>query len=390
MITSGRAIGGTIALAFAALVAVTGRGTSAGGGPREATAIGAAAQPDAGAPAPVAEPCEEIAARVVARLGTPDDALSDGARDALFFDARTVGRREERTERADACRSRVREGLVARETCGRAEAAVAGGLAGAMGADPAEVRALVVGASPACAATFAEAAGFAADVDRALGEALLLRARRDPDPGVRRSAWLAFGSIGEIASQRGAARDDVRRVVEDTLAAELRSSRGEAHLLAAKAAGNAGCRSCAPALVALAEQRDASVRRVAVAAFRFHDDAPAAKRMCRGLEGDADSDVREVAAWALSFRTAHPAVRVPCLYRAAMTDPSARVRGSAVQALGALSDDLAPAYQALVALTGPEAPGDARELAGRVLATDPSRARRHADDDLGDFFVSAR
>ena len=381
--------GGGAALAALAIIAVVGaeaaRASRAG---QAAPAV--AVRAPARVTLPVAEPCVVVTERVVAQLGTADGVLGDAARDALFFDARGVARRPDPSPDAGACRKRLFDALVAREGCGRAEAAVAAGLAGATGAAPSDVRELVERASPACAATFAEAAGFAADVDTPLGEALARRARLDADAGVRRSAWLAFGSLGEIASQRGSAREDVRRAVEATLDAELSRTRGEQHLLLAKAAGNAGCRPCAPALAVLADRREASVRRIAIAAFRFHEDASAAKRMCLGLEHDADSDVRDVAAWALSFRPAHVGVRVPCLYRAALADPSARVRSSAVQALGALSDDLAPAYHALVQLTGGEAPADVRDLATRVLATDPTRAPRHEGDDLGGFFASAR
>jgi hypothetical protein len=97
-----------------------------------------------------------------------------------------------------------------------------------------------------------------------------------------------------------------------------------------------------------------------------------------------------MAAWALSFRTTNAAVRIPCLYRAALGDPSPRVRMSAVQALGGLSDDLAPAYHALVQLTADEAPADVRSLSVRILATDATHARRHDEAELGAFFSAAK
>ncbi len=337
----------------------------------------AAPQPPPPPPPKPKEPCETTLARLVGRLGTPDDALSDVDRDALYQDARELGRDEDGGI-DETCRAKAFTALAARKTCGRAEAAVAGGLAVARVVAPADLKTLVERASPACAATFVEAAGYAANVDVDLARALLARARKDPDEAVRRSAWLAYGSTAEIASRTG--REDVRKEVETAVAAELASSKGKARLLAVQTAGNAGCRPCLATLLALGESTDTDMRRNAISALRFQEDVRATRRACAAVEGDKESSVRDLGAWSLGLRATHPVARVPCLYRAALTDPDERVRISATQALGGLSDELQPAYAAVIQLTSPEAPASVRDLAKKILVTDPSHGQRVVDE----------
>lgn len=335
------------------------------------------------APPPTREPCEIIAARIIASLGTPDDALSNGERDRLHQDARELGR-DGQGEVNRACRTSVLDALVARPSCARAEAAVAGGLMVAAVETPEDARRLVSEARPACAATFAESAGFAAHVDLGVARALVELA--SSNEGARRSAWLAYGSIGEIAGRAGV--EEVRAEVDETLRSRLARSTKDDRLLFVESAGNAGCRSCASMLLRDASSKDVSLRRSAVAALRFLEEPRAVRRACAALDSDPEVSIRDLAAWSLAFREHHDAIRVPCLYRAALEDPSPRVRVTATRALAELSDSLETAYAALVQLTEPEAP--TRALAAQLLATDPDHGARPVNEDsLASFFAAA-
>jgi hypothetical protein len=207
----------------------------------------------------------------------------------------------------------------------------------------------------------AEAAGFVPNPDASIATALS-KLTRDED--VREAAWLSFGSIAETARTSGdvALADSIDAAIAPALAA----STGEEHLVLVRAAGNAGCSECASILARDATSSDPSLRRAAIAAHRFLPSAGAVAGMCATLETDTDAGARDLAAWALEWRTTHAAERADCLERAALSDASKGVRLQAVRALGILSDDASPAEEALARLSVQR--GEVGRVAARTLA----------------------
>jgi len=139
-----------------------------------------------------------------------------------------------------------------------------------------------------------------------------LVASKDPE------AQLVLGTVAKIARDNG--DDDLARSIEP-------------QLTDVEAMGNAGCRTCGPALLAAMNDTDPWIRRSAAGALRFVPRA--ARAICASLEKDADATVREQAAWALGFSTEERSVRVACLSSAAASDPNATVRSTAARSLDA-------------------------------------------------------
>lgn len=315
-------------------------------------------------------------------LARPEGELEREAPDTIVSSVRHVTRGVdlgpgESAEEKAACKRGLYARLADQKTCGRAAGAIAAGLFGVSGVDPRDVARAVEGVtSLSCGLRTIEAAGFAGDVDLTLAKAIERFQRSAPDEETRRTAWLAYGSIGEIAGRRG--RADVVSHVEGVLAPKLEHARGEERVLMLRAAGNAGCRRCLPALRAALADPSPSVRERAAAAFRFVDDAEAVQVMCTRLLEDADGQVRDLSAWSLQWRLGAGAERARCLARAAKDDTNVLVRRSSARSLGLLAKESAPAHEALLTIAGDDYPDDVREIALGHLTMTTART-----DELG-------
>jgi hypothetical protein len=286
----------------------------------------------------------------------PSDAeITNERRDAIQHEARMFASVATKEQRRDLV-TRLTQGA----TCGRAHAAALAGTFVA-GVEPAIVSNALGSMSTSCNEVIVEAAGFVPNPDASIAIALSKLTR---DDHVREAAWLSFGSIAETARTSGDAA--LADSIDAAIAPALAASTGEEHLLLVRAAGNAGCTECAPILARDAASSDPSLRRAAVAAHRFLPSASAVKQMCASLGSDDDASARDLAAWALEWRTTHAAERTECLERAAHGDASKGVRLQAVRALGILSDDLDPARDALERLSVLR--GDVGTLAARTRA----------------------
>lgn len=328
---------------------------------------------DAGAILPPPS-CDEVVARAERGMATPDDVLTDSEHDAILYATREAVRPG--NSEADACRPRLFNLLADAKECGRAHSAVAAGLFGVGGVDPRDVTRAVSRAAPGCSARVVEAAGFAAAVDDELVETVAKIARTN-DGGTRRSAWLTYGSLGEIARATG--RGGIYGKVDRVLAAEIANRVGSDRLLFVKAGGNAGCTSCIPAFVSALKDADPDVRRAGAAGFRFIDTRSAVNTMCDRLEKDTDLTVREIAGWSLQWRGQNDELRATCLVRAAATDGARAVRQQATQSLAILAYESDPARAALVHLTGEEAQPEVRRLAMSHLMSEGDRLL-HVDE----------
>ena len=174
---------------------------------------------------------------------------------------------------------------------------------------------------------------------------------RQTDPLRRSGALMAMGTLARKA--RGAGDFGAAAIVDSLIVAELgRSSPAEiVTVQRIEAAGNAGCELCVPALKRAAIHPSATVRRASVGALRFVSSAEAVITMCDPLERDADTNVREQAAWALGWQSQSPELRVDCLVRTAARDKSERVRMTAATALAGLSPTVPLARSAMLHLT---------------------------------------
>lgn len=332
-------------------------------------AFAAAGRPDA-APAPLAAaaPIEEVAPPappLPTELPTwasalpGDDGLADATRDAIQHESRAFVKA---LPEESPLRAALFAKLAGAPRCGRAHAAA---VAGAFSeATAREIERTLAAMKTSCDEVIVEAAGFTPNADASLAAKLDGLVSGHGEEASRRAALLSYGSLGETARRSG--DGELAKTIDARLVSALASSKGEGHVLAVKAAGNAGCVACAPTLAEDARSKDLGLRRAAVAAHRFLDDAPAVAAMCGALEKDADDAVRDMAAWALEWRGAAPEARAACLEKAARKDPSKRVRMQATLALGLLSDEQAPARAALTRLAGDESL-DVQALAARSL-----------------------
>ena len=321
-----------------------------------ACAIGTVVVSDVSIAAATPAPAPETIAMPAWASSLPSDAeITNERRDAIQHEARAFAERATTEQRRDLVTR-----LVTDPTCGRAHAAA---LAGAFtaGIEPAIVSDALSSMTTQCNAVVVESAGFVPNPDASIAVALSKLTREDP---THEAAWLSFGAIAETARTSG----DVALAasIDAAIAPALAASEGEEHLLLVRAAGNAGCVECAPGLARDATSSDPTLRRAAVAAHRFLSSEAAVTQMCAALDGDGDASARDLAAWALEWRTTHPAQRTECLERAAVRDGSKGVRLQAVRALGILSDDVPSAEEALVRLSARR--GDVGTLAARTLA----------------------
>lgn len=313
------------------------------------------AKPHAGSAPPAEQASFTLPAWAVA---LPSDDVSDAERDAIQHEARAFAR----SAPPQATRELLAHLTRSSARCGRAHSAA---LAGAFSADidPTEITVAVESSSVACTEVVIETAGFVPNPDRNLAAALLERTRFQANDDVRRVAWLAYGSIAETARERG--DGGLAGSIDAILASRLASASGEERVLMVRAAGNAGCVACAPVLAEDATSHDDVLRRTAIAAHRFLGTKDSVDRMCGALEADSDGTARDLAAWALEWRSNDGADRAQCLERAATRDRSKAVRLQAVRALGILADDAPEAHDALARLA--DRRGDVGALALQTL-----------------------
>jgi hypothetical protein len=315
------------------------------------------------------EPTSAHAVPEWTHVSTDDGALGDAARDAIQHDAFAYAR----SASVDDTRAVLAALSGPNATCNRAHAAAVAGVLAA-GVDPQVVAATVLSASTSCNEVIDEAAGFVPNPDRALAAALLQRDTR--------AAWLSYGSIAETARRRG--DHELARSIDVTLARRMLVTNGEEHLLAVRAAGNAGCEACAPMLAADAASSDVGLRRAAVTAQRFLGNRDSVQRMCSALEHDEDQATRDLAAWALEWRSNDANDRAECLERAARSDRSKGVRLQAVRALGILADeDTSAAHEALARLATGK--GEVGRIAVATLDVHASASNSAADMANGEF-----
>jgi hypothetical protein len=314
---------------------------------------------DAQSLAATPDPSEEPSALPAWAASLPDDdEITDARRDAIQHDAHELAR----SAPAGATRELLARLVSSDAQCGRAHAAALAGVFSAR-IDPADVAVALETASSPCDEVLVESAGFVPNPSRDVAVALLRRANATPDERVRGSAWLAYGSIAETARARS--DGDLARSIDAVLVNRLAATSGDEHLLMVRAAGNAGCAACAPALAEDVTSSDARLRRAAIAAHRFLGTSDSVARMCGALERDPDGTARDLAAWALEWRSNDGADRARCLERAAASDGSMGVRLQAVRALGILADDALDAHDALGRLA--DQPGDVGALAWSTL-----------------------
>lgn len=287
-----------------------------------------------------------------------DDDITDARRDAIQHEAHEFVR----TAPASATRELLGHLAGATARCGRAHSAALSG-AMAAGIDPVDVAAALESASTECNEVVVESVAFVPNPDRNVAVALLRKTHDASDEYVRTTAWLAYGSIGVTARTKGNA--ELAASVDAVLANRLAETNGEEHVLAVRAAGNAGCEACAPILATDASSPDDRLRRTAVAAQRFLGTKDSVARMCNALAGDADATTRDLAAWSLEWRANDGAERARCLEQAATSDRSKGVRLQAVRALGILADDVPEAHDALGRIA--ERNGETGAIAQRTL-----------------------
>jgi len=146
----------------------------------------------------------------------------------------------------------------------------------------------------------------------------------DPDPGVREAAAMAIGLTGD--TQAGIELL-LERLQEPATPADVKR-------LAAASLGGMEARTAVPALIKLLQDRDAHVRRWAVAALGEIADRQTVAPLCKVLTKDPDPGVRIEAAFRLGKfggEAARPALA------AALKDSNADVRRLAEAALKELA-----------------------------------------------------
>jgi hypothetical protein len=204
-----------------------------------------------------------------------------------------------------------------------------------------------------------------------------------PSSDAQRMAWLAYGSLAEIAYSSG--DQTLSRDLEVPILQALASTQGvEERSFQLSVAGNAGCQSCYSEIRKSLKDSHPDLRMTATHSLRFLEAAESVGHLCDALLGDAQSAVRDIAAWSLQWRRTEPEARAECLVAAAASDPSLQVRKQAVLALNKLSEDLEIARDGLLHLTLPEYPEPVRRLAMGGLRS--SAAARVTDGGRAEEF----
>jgi hypothetical protein len=180
-----------------------------------------------------------------------------------------------------------------------------------------------------CARSILPAMQQAANFDQG-SRAALTRAAHSTDESLAEAGWLILGTAETIAREHDAM---LAASIDAEIAAGLANAKdSDRKVMLLEAAGNGACHSCAADITKASNDPDPWVRRAAASAWRF---APrGAKIMCASLE-DKSAAVREHAAWALGLSTNEADIRVACLERATLSDPSEEVRRAASQSLSA-------------------------------------------------------
>ena len=205
----------------------------------------------------------------------------------------------------------------------------------------------------------------------------------EPSSDAQRMAWLAYGSLAEIAYSSG--DQPLSRELEIPIREALLSARGaEERSFQLSVAGNAGCRSCYSEIKKSLKHPHPDLRMTATHSLRFLEAPEIVEHLCDALLGDAQPAVRDIAAWSLQWRRTEPEARAECLVAAAASDPSIQVRKQAVLALNKLSEDLEVARDGLLHLTLPEYPEPVRRLAMGGLRS--SAVARVAESDAAEAF----
>lgn len=351
-----------------------------------ASALPEAGPGDAGIDSATIRPltCDETLAEIDRRLALNNGDLSDKDHDELIYLPRQP-LADADAGSDPACALKIASRLIQVETCGRAANALAVGFFGAAKTPGTLVTRVLHESHAGCAPIYSEAAGFASDPTIELAKELEGRAKRSgEDRPSFEAAWLSFGSLGEIAGRLE--RGEVVRFIEQNVRTQLQSANDANRVLMLRAAGNAGCVSCAPFFAKALSDSSPEIRRAGATGFRFVPTKAAVSAMCARLEADDDLTVRDIAAWALQWRKNEDEARATCLVRAAMNDKVKSVRIQATQSLGLLAHDSNLGRAALIHLTGPEAPPEVARLATQHVMSEGERALQLDERELGKYF----
>lgn len=234
----------------------------------------------------------------------------------------------------------------------------------------------VLASRPSCTTAIVTAVGETPRPTRELVDVIERWDRAQRDPMVRSGGLVVLGSLAHHAREN----DDSSLAdgIDSLLARELRrpaSSEAE-RVQRLEAVGNAGCAPCARAITAALREPSADVRRAAVGALRFVEGERSVDAMCDELDDEASAEVRDQAAWALSWGRSSPTERVHCLARAAARDTSPVVRICAARSLAGLAHDVPMARDALLQLTDPQYDERVRDLALSMVDAFPPEPER--------------
>lgn len=307
--------------------------------------------------------CDAIVQRVTRGLGLADDDVTEDTANSLAMLA--TGATYSQYGGDAACSERLYRAVAADPSCGRALGPVASGML-AGDAFPADLAsALVDGARTDCLKRILPPLQRVTNVNMKLAKSVEKIARGGNEE-LREGAWLVLGSLAQAAHAQG--NEEVVRYVEGAIREKLASAKASDRTPALEAAGNAGCESCAGELEAADEDADWRVRRAATAARRFIPQRRGVERMCKSLERDSATGVREHAAWSMLWRADHDELRVGCLAEAAMKDGTPDVRRAATRSLTLLVGRSKRALGAVDRLARESDSEEVRKIATEFLA----------------------
>lgn len=283
----------------------------------------------------------------------------------------------------ETCAGTIVREVAASPRCGSAAELVTSAAASAGAFSVQVVRAALADVDARCAPAVLAGMVNVREPESAIIDAVIEWSRRQRDPMRRSGGLVALGSLAHSA--RHSHGQDAADTVDRVLVEELRqhAAHEAERLQRLEAIGNAGCSPCGAHVLRELRASSADVRRSAVGALRFMVEPSAARTMCKMLDTDPDTTVREQAAWALGWERGDAPGRVHCLITAAARDPSARVRQDAVLSLVDIGYDEQLARSALLHLTFEEYDPNVREIAGRFLDGFPASTPDGSLDPFG-------
>jgi hypothetical protein len=327
---------------------------------------------------------------------TPSNAACD---DGIAYARRTLARAEAELTDDDvlhvctavqdvaaqsaSCASRVHELLATSTTCGRVFGAVASCSAPSASYSPAWTREMLTQATPTCRMRLVSSLHQARVVDAELLTLVSQMADKETVAALTSRIWLALGSLERTARSGSPEAKEAAARLDARIATKLHGASGYERLYMLEVAGNAACTGCFADVRSSLASDEPSIRRAAIAALRFREDADSLSALCSALDSEPNDLVREHAAWSLRWSTSNELTRSGCLERAVRGDGAENVRNAATQSLFALADRAPSAAEALSELTGESSPQEITLLA--MAVANDARSFDPLADTTGSF-----